>query len=161
MSVKKTHWLRTTIIVLVICGIVGLALTSVLFFGNPDPTYASATLEFTFDGAAEGVAPNGNRFDMSGIASDEVLNAALKETSFDSAYTAGQLRDSLVVQGVYPEDMAEKVKSYESLLNFTANREMSVGDFHPTTFDVALYNRFDPAIPQAKLEALLKGIMAA
>ena len=76
MSVKKTHWLRTTIIVLVICGIAGLALTSVLFFGNPDPTYASATLEFTFEGAAEGVAPNGNRFDMSGIASDEVLNAA-------------------------------------------------------------------------------------
>lgn len=161
MSVKKTHWLRTTIIVLVICGIVGLALTSVLFFGNPDPTYASATLEFTFDGAAEGVAPNGNRFDMSGIASDEVLNAALKETSFDSAYTAGQLRDSLVVQGVYPEDMAEKVKSYESLLNFTANRETSVGDYHPTTFSITLYNSFDPAIPQASLEALMKGITTA
>lgn len=161
MSVKKTHWLRTTIIVLIICGIAGLALTSVLFFGNPDPTYATATLEFTFDGAADGIAPNGHAFDISGIASEEVLAAALKEASMEGTYTVQQLQDNLVARGVYPEDMAEKVKSYESLLNFTANREMSVGDFHPTTFDVALYNRFDPAIPQAKLEALLKGIMAA
>ena len=161
MSVKKTHWLRTTIIVLVICGIAGLALTSVLFFKNPDPTYASATLEFTFDGAANGIAPNGHAFDVSDIASEEVLTAALKEASLEGTYTADQLRDSLVARGVYPEDMAEKVKSYESLLNFTANRETSVGDFHPTTFDIALYDSFDPAISQGNLEKLIKGITAA
>ena len=161
MSVKKTHWLRTTIIVLVICGIAGLALTSVLFFGNPDPTYASATMEFTFDGAADGIAPNGNAFDISGIASEEVLTAALKEASLDGSYTAEQLRDSLVVRGVYPEDMAEKVKSYESLLNFTANRETAVGDFHPTTFDIMLYDSFDPNISQGNLEKLVKGITTA
>lgn len=161
MTVKKTHWLRTTIIVLIICGIAGLALTSVLFFGNPDPTYASATMEFTFEGAADGIAPNGNAFDISGIASETVLAAALKEASLDGAYTVEQLQDSLVVQGVYPEDMAEKVTSYESLLNFTANRETTVGDFHPTTFNITLYDSFDPSISRTNLEALMKGITTA
>ena len=61
---KKTHWLRTTILVLVACGIVGLILSAVLFFRDPGPTYASATLVLTFDGAAAGIAPNGVPFDL-------------------------------------------------------------------------------------------------
>ena len=32
---KKSHWLRTTILVLVTCGIVGLILSAVLFFRDP------------------------------------------------------------------------------------------------------------------------------
>ena len=78
MTVKKTHWLRTSIIILLIFGIVGLALTSVMFFSNPGPTYASATLEFTFEGAANGTAPNGASFSISEIASEDVLSAAPK-----------------------------------------------------------------------------------
>lgn len=161
MTAKKTHWLRTTLIVLVICGIAGLVLTSALFFGAPDPTYASAIIQFTFEGAADGIAPNGSKFDISGISSEEVLDAALKEASLEGAYTADQLKDSLVTQGVYPDDMAKKVQNYESLLNFTANRETSVGNYHPTTYNIALYNSFDPSISRSKLEALLKGITNA
>ena len=56
---KKTNWLKTTILVILACGIVGLALTAILFFAKPSPTYATATLVFTFDGAATGTAPNG------------------------------------------------------------------------------------------------------
>ena len=45
---KKTNWLKTTILVILACGIVGLALTAILFFTKPSPTYATATLVFTF-----------------------------------------------------------------------------------------------------------------
>ena len=58
-QVKKNHWLRNALLILLACGIVGLVLSAVLFFGKPSPTYASATLVFTFDGAAAGKAPNG------------------------------------------------------------------------------------------------------
>lgn len=158
---KKTHWLRTTLIILILCGIVGLALTSVLFFKNPDPTYASATLQFTFDGAADGIAPNGARFDIAGIASDEVLAEGLKAASLEGSYTPEQIAASLVTRGVYPEDMAAQVMSYESLLDFTANRETTVGDYHPTTYGVALYSDFDPSISESALKALLEGILAS
>ena len=52
MKEKTTHWPRTTILILIACGIVGLILSAVLFFRDPGPTYASATLVLTFDGAA-------------------------------------------------------------------------------------------------------------
>ena len=77
-TVKKTHWFRNTLIVLIICGLVGTVLAAVLFFGESNQTYATAAIQFSFDGAAEGKAPNGYPFDVSGITSDEVLEIALK-----------------------------------------------------------------------------------
>lgn len=161
MTVKKTHWLRTSILILLVCAIAGLALTSYLFFSKPDPTYASATLELTFEGAADGIAPNGAAFNISDIASEEVLSAALDQASLKETYQVAQLQDCLVARGVYPEDMAEQVMSYESLLNFTANQETTVTEYHPTTFDIALYNDFDKSISQSQLEALMRAIVAS
>ena len=161
MTTKKTHWLRTSIIILVICGIAGLALTSVLFFGNPTPTSAKATIVFTFNGAADGIAPNGATFSISDVASEEVLSAALEEASLKDKYTVEQLQDNLVARGVFPEDMASQVMNYESLLNFTANREATVTTFHATTYDVSLYNGFDKSISKAQLQSLMQSIMAA
>ena len=161
MAVKKTHWLRTTLIILVICGIAGLALTSSLFFKDSNPTYASATLEFTFDGAADGIAPNGTVFSIADIASQTVLSAALEETSLQDTYSIEQLQSNLVARGIYPDDMADQVMSYESLLNFTANRQSTVTRFHPTTFNIQLYNSFDKSISKEKLTALMQAIVSS
>ena len=161
MKEKRTHWLRTTILVLIACGVVGLILSAVLFFRDPGPTYASATLVLTFDGAAEGIAPNGRKFDLRDLDSDEVLSEGLKSAALEGAYTPEQIRPSLTVRGVYPEAMAEQVMHYESLLNFTSSRELTVGDYHPTTFDIKLTNDFDKSISRDQLTALLKGITEA
>ena len=154
-QVKKTHWLRNTLLILLACGIVGLMLSAILFFGN------SATLVFTFDGATTGIAPNGTGFDIKDILRDEVLSQGLKNASLDERYTPEQIRPNLVACGVYPDDMAEQIMHYESLLNFTASRELTIGDYHPTTFDIALYNDFDKSISKADLMLLLQGIMDA
>ena len=158
MKAKKTHLLRNSIVILAVCAVIGLALTSVMFFRNASPTAATATIQLTFDGAADGIAPNGAAFNISGITSDEVLSGALRALSLEQTYTPEDLRLNLVAQGVYPENMAAQVMSYESLLNFTANRELNVGDFHPTTFNIALYNRFDPSISRSGLESLMKSV---
>ena len=110
---KRTNWLKTTVLVLVACGIVGMILAAVQFFGKPAPTYASATLVFTFDGAADGVAPNGAAFDVRDIALDEVLSEGLKNAALADRLTPEQVRPNLVVSGVYPEDMADQVMHYE------------------------------------------------
>ena len=158
---KKTHWLRTTILVLAVCGIVGLILSAVLFFRDSGPTYASATLVLTFDGAASGVAPNGVAFDLRDLDCDEVLSEGLKASALEETYTPEQIRPCLTVQGVYPDAMAEQVMHYESLLNFTNSRELTVGDYHPTTFNIRLANGFDKGVSRDRLTALLKGIMEA
>lgn len=161
MTSSKSHWLRTTIVVLLICGIVGLALTAALFFGKPDKTTASARLQFTFEGAPEGLAPNGRPFNISEIASDEVLTTALREAGLEGAYTPEQLRVCLTARGVFPKDMVDQVTSYASLLDFTTSRSTNVGDYHPTVFDVSLSSDFDKSISEEKLVALMQNILVA
>ena len=156
---KKTHWLRTTLITLAACGIAGLILAVILFNANPPRTGASSSIEFSFEHAAEGVAPNGTRFDLSSLTSDDVLNAALSAAGMEGRYTADQLRANLIVSGIYPKDIAEQMSRYESVLSGDVNR-VAAGDFHATLYSVTLYNDFDPSISRGDLESLLSAVMA-
>ena len=158
---KKTHWLRTTIAVLLICGIAGTVLAAVLFKTNPDKTYAAASIQFTFDGATDGLAPNKQAFRMEEIASDDILEQAVESSGLAGTLTPDDIRRCLLVRGTYPENMVEQVMSYESLLSFTANRELTVSDFHPTVFNLKLVNDFSPALSQSQLTGLLEGILTA
>ena len=160
-ATKKSHWLRTTLLVLIACGIAGVIIAGVQFLGNPDRTSASASLQFSFDGAAEGLAPNGEHFDLSSMASDEVLTAALNESGLAEKYTADQIRDCLLVQGEYPENIVSQLTSYESVLDFNASRNLTISQYHPTLFRVTLYNDFDKKIAQKDLTALLENLIAA
>ena len=160
MKKKTGSLLKTTIAVLLICAIAGVALSAVLFLKvDPDRSFASATLQFTFDGAAEGKAPNGYHFDIRDITSDEVLSAALTAVSMDSRYTPEQIRPQLVAKGVYPDNIVEQIMNYESLMNFDASRTLTITEYHPTLFNITLYKDFDASISNADLSKLLTAIL--
>ncbi len=159
MNGQKTHWLRNTLCVLIACGILGTILSAVLFLTNPDKTYASASVQFSFDGAAKGLAPNGYPFGISAVASDEVLEKALKDAGMADRYTTEAVSGQIETSGVYPEDIVRQMMTYESLLDFSANRELTLSDYHPTLYTVKLYNGFDPKISKGDLEKLLNAIM--
>ena len=158
---KKTHWLRTTIAVLLVCGIAGTVLAAVQFTAHPDKTYASASIQFTFDGAADGLAPNRQPFRMEEIGMDEVLETAIETAGLADTVTPENIRSCLQIRGTYPNNLVEQVMSYESLLSFTANRELTVSTFHPTVFNLKLVNDFEPALSQGQLTGLLDGILNA
>ena len=158
---KKTHWFRNTLIVLVCCGIVGTVLAAVLFASDGGRTSASASVQFSFDGAAEGKAPNGYPFDVSGFTSDEVLEAALSEAGLEGTYTAEQLRDNLTVTGVYPEKIVEQMTKYVSLLDKDASSQAAVTDYRATQYTVTLYNDFDRNISASALKELVDAVMKA
>ncbi len=158
-GIKKTHWLRTTLCVLVACGILGTILSAVLFVHNPGRTSASASIQFSFDGAAKGIAPNGYGFDISAVTSDEVLNGALSAAGMADKYTADQLRQNIQATGVYPDNIVQKMMSYESILDFNANRTLTISEYYPTQYRVALYNDFDKGISAADLRNLLASVM--
>ena len=158
-TVKKTHWFRNTLIVLIVCGLVGTVLAAVLHFNESNQTYATAAIQFSFDGAAEGKAPNGYPFDVSGLTSDEVLDKALEASGLTGIYTAEQLRTSMNVTGVYPERIAEQMTKYVSLLDTDADMQASLSDYHATKYTVTLYNNFDQTIASGKLTELLKTVI--
>lgn len=159
MNGQKTHWLRNTLCVLIACGILGTILSAVLFLTNPQKTYAAANVQFSFDGAAQGTAPNGYSFGISAVSSDEVVEKALEDAGMTDRYSAEAVQGQIETSGVYPEDIVRQMMNYESLLDFSASRELTVSDYHPTLYSVVLYNGFDPKISKGDLEKLLHAIM--
>ena len=160
-TARKTHWLRNTLIVLVILGIIGTVLAVFLYKQDAGRVSASASIQLSFNGAANGEAPNGNAYNIQEAASAEVLEAAIAKAGLSDKYTAEQLKDSVVVRGVYPEDIVNEVLSFDSLLDFTANRELTITEYFPTEFSVTLYHDFDTGISEKDLRALAKGIAEA
>ena len=159
MTAKKTHGLRNTILVLVVCAIVGTGISVIQFTNASDRTSASYSIQFTFDGAASSLAPSGKVFDLKELYLDDVLNEALKDAGMEDRYTADMLRSNLEISGNYPKDIAAQLTNYESLLDFHANRAFSANSYYPTLFNVYLYHDFDPKISRGDLEKLLQSIM--
>lgn len=161
MSKGRTHWLRFTIIVLIICAIGSGALAMALFNRNAEQSFASASLQLTFEGAAQGFVPNGIRYDMNSITSDEVLDAALQAAGLSDRYTAEQVRVHMDVRGVYPRDVVNQLLKYESLLDFHADRSLNIRVYYPTQYIVILYSDLDDSLPGSQLQGLLTEIMTA
>jgi len=158
---KKTHWLRNTLIVLIICGLVGTLIAAIQFSKEAGRTSASATIQFSFQGAGEGKAPNGYPFDLSGVTSEEVLNNALETSGLKDKYTAEQLRENITVTGVYPKAIVEQMTQYVSLLDKDAESQAAVTDYHATEYSIVLYNDFDSSISSETLTGLLGNILTA
>ena len=154
----RTHWLRNTLLTLVGCGIAGLLLAILLFHAENNQTYAAATLQFSFNGAGQGTAPNGTPFDASDISSEEVVSAALEATGLGDRYGTEEILENLRVTAVYPENIVNEMTRYTSLLDADAKERAVIADYFATSYDVVLY-RFDPAITAQELTGLLQGIL--
>lgn len=163
MRTEKTgnKFNKRILAILAISAVIGLILSTVLFLTEPAQTTVAASIQFSFKDAADGIAPNGNRFDVEDITDDEVLNAALTAAGMDDRYTAEQIRSSLSATGVYPENLQKQMTSYDSLLDFTTSREFNIKKFHPTQFSIQLTNEFDPSISKGDMEKLLGTILQA
>lgn len=158
---KSLPFWGKALITLAAVGVCGLILTVILFNKDRNPSFATAKLQLSFDGAASGVGPDGYDFDLRELTADDILSKGLKNAGLDSRYTVDDVRKSLVVSGVYPNDMVGETMSYDSLLNFTASRTLTIDRFHPTTFEVKLYDTALKSISKAEQEKLLNEILSA
>ena len=154
-----TLW-RKVIYLLAGAVLLGVILSVILFCLDKKPVTASAKMQLAFNGAAEGIAPDGRIYDIYELTSDEVIAEALKKAGLDDKYAVAKVRESLAVAGTYPEDIVNQTMSYESLLDFTTNRTLTAERFYPTLFTVELNNKFDAKISKKNLELILKNILA-
>ena len=159
-ATKSLPFWGKALIALVAVGICGLILTVILFNKDANPAYATAKLQLSFDGAASGIGPDGYDFDLRELTADDILTKALVNAGLDSRYTVDDVRKSLVVAGTYPEDMVGETMNYDSLLNFTASRTLTIDRFHPTTFEVKLYDTALKGIKKDEQQKLLNEILS-
>lgn len=160
-TIGKKHWLKITLLVLAVCAVAGLVLSVILFNQNPGRTYASASLQFSFNGAGEGKAPNGYPFDVNGIFSEEVLEKALEASGLTGTYTTDQIKDNLTITGIYPDNIVKQMTAYTSLLDADAEQQATMADYHATQYSVVLYHDFDPKISGDTLKTLLNNLITA
>lgn len=148
-------------VLIILCSaiVVGLILSVVLFYKRACANTVSSTIELTFEGAAEGKAPDGYAFSIDDLTSDEIINAALERCGLAGKFTPDQVRKALVISGGYPQDIIGQTMSYDSLLNLTASRTLTVDRFHPTLFSVTLYDRFDTKLSKAQQTKILESLL--
>lgn len=161
MAAKKTHVLRNVLLAAVVCAIVITTVFAARDYTANEQTYASSVIQFSFDGAASGIAPNGAVFDIGEIRSDAVLAEALNAAGMADRYTAEEIRAQLEINGSYPDDINQQLMGYDSLLDFSANRAYSPESYYPTLFTVKLYSDFDKSVSSADLQKLVQSIMAS
>lgn len=157
---KSLPFWGKALITLAAVGVCGLILTVILFNKDRNPSFATAKLQLSFDGAASGVGPDGYDFDLRELTADDILSKGLKNAGLDSRYTVDDVRKSLVVAGTYPEDMVGETMNYDSLLNFTASRTLTIDRFHPTTFEIKLYDTALKGIKKDEQQKLLNEILS-
>jgi hypothetical protein len=122
-------------------------------------TSSRANIRLSFEGAADGRAPDGQPYNMDLMESDEVLQAALESAGLSGRYTVDQLRANLTVTGNYPDDLLEKIMKYDSLIEFESTHELTLSEYHPTLFNVTLCDEFDKSISVSELNGLLQKIL--
>ena len=160
-TMRKTHWLRNTLLILAVCAVIGLILSVILFKKDNNRTYVTSNLSFTFDGAQEGLAPNGYAFDISEISSEAVVTQALQSAGMDSRYTAEDIIPCIEVQGVFPEDLIQEMTKYNSVTDSSSSQNLTLTEYHPTVFAVSLYQDFDENISKSDLTKLLTELLAS
>ena len=157
---KKTRKpLLISLFIIIGAGIIGI-IWSVIDFKviNKEKSYVYETIQFDYDGASDGLDPNGNRFNPTSFLTDEVINDALNEVNMN--YSVDCVRRNIVMENVVPKNIVKEIDSYTSILkqeedsnNFTSN------DYHPVRYRFALYSDLDKKLSKSDLSNLLKAIV--
>ena len=145
---------------LIIAIILGIILSLVNFLAvNPSREYVSARIELLYDGAADGLAPNGEKFSIDNLKDEAILSAALEECGLADKISLEELSRNIVIRGAYPSNIIDQIKSFKSLLTADPTREVSLKEYHPTTFSATIYNEFSSKIESSKLRSLMSAIL--
>ena len=129
---------------------------------NPSKNYAYETVQFNYDGASDGVDPDGNQFNPVAFLSDEIIADGLNRSNMATTYKVEDVRKNIVMENVVPEDIVDEVTSYTKLIGTTSStRDITTKDYHPVRYRFALYRDLDPKLSVATLNGLLDSIVTA
>ena len=123
---------------------------------NPALAYSSETIQFDYDGASDGLDPDGNLFNAKAFLTDDVIENALNKSEINK--TVDEVRPYIAIENVVPKNIMDQLTTYESILVDTDNdggRNITSKDYHPVRYRFALYNELDKKLSSSKLNGLL------
>lgn len=128
---------------------------------NPALAYSSETIQFNYDGASDGLDPNGNLFDPVGFLNDEVIENALAKSEL--TYSVDDVRPYIAMENVVPQNILEEITSYEEILasdkTNDGGRNITSKDYHPVRYRFVVYHQLDNKLSKAKLNEFVDNIV--
>ena len=104
-----------------------------------DKSYATAVINFSFDGIDEGKDPNGGLFDVTKLKSTAVINEALGELSWDDK-DVEEIRSNLRIEGVIPDSVKQQIAVINTVAEDAAEYYATIEDlnYFPSQYTVTL-----------------------
>ena len=123
------------------------------------PCYSAQAIQFDYDGASDGLDPNGNAFDAVNFLTDDVIENALIKSELKEKYSVELVKQNIVMENVVPKNIVKEINSFESLTEKDDTREISSKDYHPVRYNLKLYKDLDNKISKGQLNNLLANIV--
>lgn len=125
---------------------------------NPVRRNVSATISFSYDGAAHNKMPNGEPFTVEGIKSDKVIDRALEKLVLKGDYDTQLIKESMRIKGSFPEDVMDRLSSYNSVYDYDGVGSVNQEQFYATEYTITLFDDFKPGISTDRLKSILGAI---
>jgi len=105
-----------------------------------EKSYATAVINFSFDGIDEGLDPSGGIFDVTKLKSTTVIHDALKELGWENG-NVEEIRSNLKMEGVIPDSVKQKIAVINTVAEDAAEYYATIGDlnYFPSQYTVTLY----------------------
>ena len=156
---KKNKRISLYVTLVAVCAVVGLIIALIKFFGTEKTKRnASITIEFTYEGAARNLTPDGVKFSINDIMADSIIEIGLASVDMLEKYSVEDIRNSMTVSGQYPSDVISQLKDYDSLYDFSESRTITLNDYYPTIYQLQLYDDFDPGVSESTMRKIVKAI---
>jgi len=103
-------------------------------------SYATAVVNFSFDGIDEGKDPNGGLFDVTKMKSTVVINDALEELGWNDI-NIEEIRSNLKIQGVIPDSVKQQIAVINTVAEDAAEYYATIEDlnYFPSQYTITLH----------------------
>ena len=140
-------------------GIVSLIWSAIDFkVVNKQLSYSSETIQFNYDGASDGLDPNGRTFDAINFMTDDVIESAFQKSGLtDEKYNVDNVKQYIAIENVVPKDIIKEINSYESVLsNDSETDKITTKDYRPVRYRFVVYQNL--GVSKNKLNELVSNL---
>jgi len=138
----KRKWkLYAYLLVVAVCiGFIAAAVAQGLQGMLGGNSYASAVVNFSFDGLDEGKDPSGGLFDVTKMKSTVVINDALEELGWTDK-NVEEIRANLKIEGVIPDSVKQQIAVINTVAEDAVEYYTTIGDinYFPSQYTVTLH----------------------
>ena len=142
-------------------GLVSLVAAVIDFKGvNKQLSYSSETIQLNYDGASDGLDPNGRTFDAITFMTDDVIEAAFQKSGLTGEnYTADKVKPYIAIENVVPKNIIQEINYYESILEDTQDQvtgKITTRDYRPVRYRFVVYQNL--GVSQSKLNEVVDNL---